>query len=116
MQNKTYMGKTWTPENTDAEYTIASRDQNFNAWNYQYKDISLQKNRYIRLKSLVVGYTLPKQWTAKAGLNKVRLYFSGDDLWEWTKVKDGYDPEFGEETNNSFPFSRLLSFGVDVTF
>ncbi len=116
MQNKTYMGKTWTPENTGAEYTIASRDQNFNAWNYQYKDVSLQKNRYIRLKSLVVGYTLPKQWTAKAGLNKVRLYFSGDDLWEWTKVKDGYDPEFGEETNNSFPFSRLLSFGVDVTF
>jgi hypothetical protein len=95
MQNKTYMGKTWTPENTGAEYTIASRDQNFNAWNYQYKDVSLQKNRYIRLKSLVVGYTLPKQWTAKAGLNKVRLYFSGDDLWEWTKVKDGYDPEFG---------------------
>ena len=116
MQNKPYMGKTWTPENTGAEYTIASRDQNFNAWNYQYKDVSLQKNRYIRLKSLVVGYTLPKQWTAKAGLNKVRLYFSGDDLWEWTKVKDGYDPEFGEETNNSFPFSRLLSFGVDVTF
>lgn len=116
MQNKTYMGKTWTPDNPNAEYTIASRDQNFNSWNYQYKDISLQKNRYIRLKSLVVGYTLPQQWTAKAGLSRVRLYFSGDDLWEWTKVKDGYDPEYGAETNNSFPFSRLLSFGVDVTF
>lgn len=116
MQNKYYMGKTWTPDNRDAEYTIASRDQSFNNWNYQYKDISLQKNRYIRLKSLVVGYTLPQQWTAKAGLNRVRVYFSGDDLWEWTKVKDGYDPEYGEESNNSFPFSRLLSFGVDVTF
>lgn len=116
LQNKIFMGKTWTPENTGAEYTIASRDQAFNKWNYQFKDISVQKNRYVRLKSLVVGYTLPKQWTAKASFEKVRFYFSGDDLWEWTKVKDGYDPEYGENSNNTFPFSRLISFGVDVTF
>lgn len=116
MQNPIFQGKTWTPENPDAAYTIMSRDANFNRFNYQDKDISIQNNRYIRLKSLVVGYTLPKQWTAKAGINKLRVYFSGDDLWEWTKVKDGYDPEYGEGTNNTFPFSRLLTFGVDVTF
>jgi len=63
-----------------------------------------------------VGYTLPKQWTAKAGINKLRFYFSGDDLWEWTSINDGYDPERGEASNNGFPFSRLLTFGVDVTF
>ena len=74
------------------------------------------RNRYIRLKSLVIGYTLPKQLTAKAGINKVRVYFSGDDLWEWTKIKDGYDPEYGENSNNTFPFSRLLTFGIDLTF
>lgn len=116
LQNKTFIGETWTPENTNAKYTIASRDQGFNNWNYQNKDISVQQNRYIRLKSLVVGYTLPKQWTTQVGLSKVRFYFSGDDLWEWTKVKDGYDPEYGENSNNTFPFSRLISFGVDVTF
>lgn len=106
----------WSPENPNATYTIASRDQNFNKWNYQNKDVSIQKNRYIRLKSLVIGYTLPKQLTAKAGINKVRVYFSGDDLWEWTKIKDGYDPEYGENSNNTFPFSRLLTFGIDLTF
>lgn len=116
MQNPTFQGKTWTPENPNAEYTIMSRDANFNRFNYENKDISVQNNKYIRLKSLVVGYTLPKQWTAKAGINKLRVYFSGDDLWEWSKVKDGYDPEYGENSNNSFPFSRLLTFGVDVTF
>lgn len=52
----------------------------------------------------------------KAGLNKLRVYFSGDDLWEWTKIKDGYDPENGEGGNTTFPFSRLLTFGIDVTF
>jgi hypothetical protein len=116
MQNKNFAGKMWSTENPDAEYCIASRDQNFNKFNYQNKDVSVQDNRYIRLKSLVLGYTLPKSWVRKATLENVRVYFSGDDLWEWSKVKDGYDPEYGESTNNTFPFSRLLTFGVNVTF
>ena len=115
-QNKTFMDKMWSPENPNGEYAIASRDANFNKWNYENKDVSVQNNKYIRLKSLVIGYTLPKAWTTKAGLNKVRFYFSGDDLWEWTKVKDGYDPEYGEASNNTFPFSRQLTFGLDLTF
>lgn len=110
------MGKMWSEENPNAEYAIASRDVAFNRWNYQNKDVSVQNNKYIRLKSLVVGYTLPKAWTSKAGINKLRVYFSGDDLWEWTKVKDGYDPEYGEASNNTFPFSRQLTFGLDLTF
>lgn len=116
MQNSTFAGKMWSPEHTDAEYCIASRDQDFNKFNYENKDVSVQNNRYIRLKSLVLGYTLPKRWVKKATLENVRVYFSGDDLWEWTKVKDGYDPEYGENSNNTFPFSRLLTFGINVTF
>jgi len=116
LQNKTFLGKMWSEDNQNTNYTIASRDQNFNKWNYFDKDISIQDNKYIRLKSLVVGYTLPAKWTTKVGVNKLRVYFSGDDLWEWTKIKDGYDPEYGENSNNTFPFSRLLTFGFDLTF
>ena len=115
-QNRNFLGKTWSPDHTDAEYPILSRDQNFNKFNYNNVDASVQKNRYIRLKSLIVGYTLPQKWTTKAGINRLRVYFSGDDLWEWTSVNDGFDPERGEASNNGFPFSRLLTFGVDVTF
>lgn len=116
MQNSTYMGKMWSEENPNAEYTIASRDAAFNRWNYQNRDVSVQDSKYIRLKSLALGYTLPKAWTQKANINKVRVYFSGEDLWEWTSITDGYDPEHGEASNNTFPFSRLLSFGLDITF
>lgn len=115
-QNNTFMGKMWTPDNPNAEYAISSRDANFNKWNYENKDISVQDNKYIRLKSLVVGYTLPRTWLKKTGVEKLRVYFSGDDLWEWTKVKDGYDPENGEASNNTFPFSRQITFGLDLTF
>lgn len=116
MQNRTFAGKMWTPENPNAEYTIASRDQNFNKFSYENRDVSVQDNRYIRLKSLILGYTLPKQWVKKASLERVRVYFSGDDLWEWTKVNDGYDPEYGENSNNTFPFSRQLTIGISVNF
>lgn len=116
LQNSEFEGKTWTPENPNATYAIMSRDQKFNQFNYDNKDISVQQSRYIRLKNLVVGYTLPKAWTEKLTLSKVRIYFSGEDLWEATKIKDGFDPEFGESSNSTFPFSRLLSFGLDVTF
>lgn len=132
LQNTTFMGQMWSDinipnplddgatnlvnTNTSTDYAIPSFDANFGKWNYQNKDVSVQDSKYIRLKSLVIGYTLPQKWTNHLALSKVRFYFSGDDLWEWTKVKDGYDPEYGEATNGTYPFSRLLSIGIDVTF
>lgn len=102
--------------NTNTNYTILSRNNAFNSFNYDNKDVSVQKSSYMRLKSLVIGYTIPRAITTKAGISNLRVYFSGDDLWEWTKIKDGYDPEYGEQSNNTFPFSRLLSVGVNITF
>ena len=86
-------------------------------WNYQNNDFMLQNNRYLRLKSLIIGYSLPKSLIRKIGLQKLRVYFSGDDLWEATSIQDGYDPEMGEASNSSgYPFARTWSFGVNVTF
>lgn len=114
-QNSKFLGHTWTPERTDAEYTILSRDNSFNNFNYVNSDVMVTNNRYIRLKNLQVGYTIPQKWTRKAFIEKFRVYFSGDDLWEWSKVKDGYDPEHGESSNNLFPLCRMLTFGVELT-
>ena len=91
--------------------------QERSGWNYQNNDFMLQNSRYIRLKSLVIGYTLPQVWTRKVKLERLRVYFSGNDLWETTSIKDGFDPEMGEMSNNSgYPFARTWSFGVNVGF
>lgn len=116
LQNNSFLGKTWTEENHSNEYTILSRDQNFNRFNYANSDVSVNNNRYIRLKNLVVGYTLPRKITSKACIERLRVYFSGDDLWEWSKVHDGYDPEYGEASSSIFPFCRMLNFGLELTF
>lgn len=114
-QNSKFLGHTWSQENTGAEYPILSRNSGFNNFNYLNTDALVTDNRYIRLKNLQVGYTLPQKWTRKAFIEKFRVYFSGDDLWEWSKIKDGYDPEHGEASNSLFPLCRMLTFGVEVT-
>lgn len=114
-QNSKFLGHTWSPENPGAEYPILSRNSGFNNYNYLNTDALVTDNRYIRLKNLQIGYTLPAKWTNKVFIEKFRVYFSGDDLWEWNKIKDGYDPEHGEASNSLFPLCRMLTFGVEVT-
>lgn len=116
-QNPNFLGQTWTEENPNAKYPRLTTYQNRAKWNYENNDFMLQNSRYLRLKSLIVGYTLPKILTRKAKLEKVRVYFSGNDLWETTSVKDGFDPEMGETSNNNgYPFCRTWSFGVNIGF
>lgn len=115
-QNPTFLGQTWTEDNPNAKYPRLTNNTNRSAWNYQTNDFMLQNSRYIRLKTLVVGYTLPQIWTRKVKLEKVRVYFSGNDLWETTSIRDGFDPEMGSASNTSgYPFARTWSFGLNVT-
>ena len=81
-QNPTFLGQTWTEDNPNAKYPRMTNSTQRAAWNYQNNDFMLQNSRYIRLKTLVVGYTLPQVWTRKVKLEKIRVYFSGNDLWK----------------------------------
>lgn len=116
-QNPKFLGQTWTSTHTDAPYPRLTVNSTRAAWDYANNDFMLQNNRYIRLKNLIIGYTIPKSIVGKVGLQKVRFYFSGNDLWESTSIKDGYDPEMGETSQNvGYPFYRTLSFGLNVGF
>jgi TonB-linked SusC/RagA family outer membrane protein len=114
--NTSYIGKTWTPDNPNAEYPRLSFDAGINNWNWQYNDVNVQNLRYARLKSLVFGYTLPKKISSKISSDRIRFYFSGNDLFELTSVKDGFDPERGESADNTYPFFRTWAFGANITF
>lgn len=76
----------------------------------------LQNAAYARLKNLTVGYTFPKRWTDKINIERVRLFFSGDNLCEITGLYKYYkmDPEcLGGQM---YPLQRSYSFGLNVTF
>lgn len=115
--NVAFLGKTWTADNTGAQFPRLTVNPTRAGYDYLHNDFMLQNNRYIRLKSLIVGYTLPKEWLRKAKIQRVRIYFSGNDLFEFTSIKDGFDPEQGSTSqNDGYPFMRTWAFGVNVGF
>lgn len=77
----------------------------------------LHPTDFIRLKNFTVGLTVPQQWTRKAGLDKVRLYASGNNMWTWAKW-DYYDPESvsGGTASWGTPPLKTMTFGLEVNF
>ena len=107
---------TWTWDNQDAQYARLSLQNNKNNWNMNNNDTSVQNAWYGRLKNITLGYTLPKSMLNKVNMEKIRVYFSGDNVCEITGVEDGYDPEKSTASRTSLPFSRSWTLGLEVTF
>ncbi|WP_205510028.1 SusC/RagA family TonB-linked outer membrane protein [Longitalea arenae] len=129
-QNKAFENAWWTPERTGAYLPRLSSTGGINNYNYFPSDWVKENGAYLRLKNLVIGYTLPANITQKARIQRLRVYFSGNDLWERSRIRDGWDPEAtrnvangGDSNNNNvstfsgrYPFYRYLTAGVNVTF
>lgn len=77
----------------------------------------LQSMNFLRMKNLQLGYTLPKRLITKIGIEKIRFYFSAENLFTLTKW-DGVDPEKANPSGgigeDPFPIMKTFSFGVNV--
>ena len=70
---------------------------------------------FIRLKTLELGYTIPREYLDKIKIQNVRVYVSGFNLFTLTGVDD-YDPEGSNESGQFYPQQRIINFGVNVKF
>lgn len=84
-------------------------------------DRYIQSGAYCRLKNLTVSYDLPAIWTNKVGLQKAQVFFSGENLLTFTKLKGMFDPEsiytkndYTSEGGKNYPMNRVLSVGLVV--
>jgi hypothetical protein len=124
-----FYGKTFsqgsTPyyaKNLDAQYPRVSHDGNVKSNNQRASDVFIDNTKYVRLKNITLGYTLPKSMLKKVNIENVRVYFSGQDIFTIAKgTREGqYDPEMSGQNNNSseavYPFYATYSFGIDITF
>ena len=86
----------------------------------------LSSGAYFKIKTIQVGYTLPKELTGRIRLQKVRVYISGNNLLTFTKYT-GFDPEIGGTftgqnngsygvDNGIYPQARTFLAGLNVTF
>jgi TonB-linked SusC/RagA family outer membrane protein len=72
---------------------------------------------YLRLRNLVVGYTLPDKWTQKAYIQKCRFYAEGSNLLCWDSMgKMGFDPEISTTNGTDYPQHRVYTIGINITF
>lgn len=113
------IGNTWSEGNRDAYYAPYTNDSNINNYNYQASTLTTQDGRYLRLKNVTIGYTLPRNLLMKTkAFEGARFYITGADLWETTKIKDGWDPEAARDASGvkRYPFTRNFIFGVNLTF
>ena len=77
-------------------------------------DANLQDGKYLRIKNLEIGYTLPKRWTDAIRASSIRLFFSVQNLATFTAYT-GYDVEAWDNTN-PYPGSRSYIGGISVNF
>ena len=88
--------------------------------NQQSQTKYLQDASYLRLKNLQIGYSLPHNIVQKMGMQHLRIFASGENLFTITSLIDFFDPESIEGGSwghgNVYPLSRTFSFGLNVTF
>lgn len=114
----------WTPDNTGAFYPRPMEYAQTAKWNYLPNDRYLLNAAYLRCKSLIVGYTIPENIIKKVNISKIRIYCSGENLFEFDKMgKVPIDPEIDWTTTTSndsrsfgrnYPYRRTVSFGLQL--
>ena len=92
--------------------------------NNRMSDRFIEDGSYLRVQNISLSYTLPKKWSQKISMDKLRVYVNGQNLFILSKYS-GYDPEIGAFNQNSrmqnvdmgrYPSPRMISFGLDVEF
>ncbi|MBQ8736879.1 MAG: SusC/RagA family protein, partial [Bacteroidaceae bacterium] len=105
----------WSPENAGSNIPRMTYNDSYMA---STSDRFLTDASFLSLQNVTLGYTLPKSFTTKFGVEKLRLYVVGDNLWVWSKRK-GLDPRqsaTGDASSALYSSIRTISGGVSITF
>jgi TonB-linked SusC/RagA family outer membrane protein len=115
---ESYVWDRWTGPGTSNEIPKPS----FGGYNFTPSDFFIQDGSFIRLRNLIIGYTLPTSLTNRINLQHVRLFLKGTNLYTITKFK-GYTPEIGSHDVLSngidygvYPIAAVYSVGLNVNF
>jgi len=98
-------------ENPNASYPRLSYGGSNN--NQQGSTFWLRDGRYLRLKNMDIGYTLPKEVTSRYRMTDVRIFIAGSNLLTWSKFKL-WDPESTQPRGEEYPLTRSITVGLSA--
>ena len=112
--SQNYFTERWTDANNNPNALIPRLGST--ALGGGFSDFFLKKASYIRLKTLNLGYNLPKELLKFAKINDLRIYFAGTNLLTLDKLKKyAFDPEFPSGTHLYYPQQRTFTFGLTLS-
>ena len=121
----------WTPTNPDARWprlVAPGSSSSTNNWGMAGSDIYLLNAAYLRVKNVQLGYTIPKTWTQKFGVDKLRVSINVENPLTFAKNSfiDPESSEFGSDmggisgiganSGRNYPTLSYYGFGLDIEF
>ncbi|MBS4056260.1 MAG: TonB-dependent receptor [Bacteroidales bacterium] len=107
---------------TGAGTSTSEPKPSFGGYNYTPSSRFVQDGSFVRLRNVIIGYTLPKTITSKMMMQSARVYVKGSNILTLTKFT-GYTPEIGSYSvlangidNGIYPIAAVYSIGLNVTF
>ncbi|WP_294066501.1 SusC/RagA family TonB-linked outer membrane protein [Proteiniphilum sp. UBA1028] len=119
---KYYYDNAWTPENKNA--SMPDPKAVATDWHFWGSSASMFSGAYFKIKQIQLGYTIPEDISRKALIDRLRLYVSLDDFITFTNYP-GVDPETATVStapqragfdNGTYPQSKKITFGLNITF
>jgi hypothetical protein len=108
----------WTPTNPTNDFPQPRSSQTFASAGYTgyLSALNFVDGSFVKLKTATLAYTIPSNISRKVYSDKIRLYFTGNNILTKTKYKllKNYDPERGGSENT--PITRQFVFGANVDF
>lgn len=109
----------WTPENPSLDEPRISNGGH----NYRVSDRFLSNGDFLRLRSITLGYTIPETVMTKTGINRLRLYVTGTNIWT-SQDYSGYTTEFPNSSNTyevgfdfgAYPVYKSWVGGIEINF
>lgn len=109
-----YAEDRWTPDNPNGNNPRAwNRNEEY--WRNNGNTFFLRSTDYVRLKNLELGYNFGSGVCSKIGIDALRLYFSGANLFIIDSF-NVFDPEGDSASGQQYPQNRTINAGVTVTF
>lgn len=108
----------WTPDNPNATWPRAymKNDDSINNPNRVRTDFWCMDTSYLRIKSVNFSYTIPEKLTSKIGLDRIQIYYAGENLYTFDSLPFNIDPEVPSGQMNYYPSSMSHSIGLNITF
>ncbi|GGF40187.1 SusC/RagA family TonB-linked outer membrane protein [Echinicola rosea] len=116
--SQSYIDAGLAEANLDSEFPVLQSwmaDNNYGGGLDISQTKYLQNAAYLRVKNITIGYSLPRSITDKIKVSRLRVFVTGENLYEFSSIKKFVDPEAVNDGYGwAYPFQRKLAFGVNI--